>query len=444
MNIGIIGTGYVGLVTGACFAAKDNTVVCMDSATDKIDTLQRGVIPFSEPELATLVQSNIAQNRLTFTTSLPSVVRHAEILFIAAGTPASLDRAADMSSIDNIIAQLAHIGDMGQKVIVMKSTVPMGTTYKISQQLRHDYVASNPEFLREGRAVHDFFAPDRIVIGADNPSVATTLARLYAPFLEGDAQLFQVSILSAELSKYAANAMLAVRISFANELAHLCEAYGASFAEVKAVMGSDMRIGHQFLSCGIGYGGSCFPKDMHAIIHLARAVEQEMSICSAAQRVNDRQIDRFVHRIRNYFADGLKNKRIAVWGVAFKPGTDDTRSSPSVAIMRQLLDEKAMVVAHDPVAFAHSSGDPITQHITVATSAYDACVDADALLIHTEWDEYRDMDMARVRNMMRRPVIFDGRNLYREKSTALDGFDYFCIGEPIAAECSHTASREPT
>ncbi len=431
MNIAVIGTGYVGLVTGACFAGSGNNVICCDIDPEKIDMLSNGIVPFYEPGLEKIVQTNLAKNRLVFTTDIENAIKESYIIFIAVGTPQNENGAAN---IDAVLEVATTVGKClnDYKIVVTKSTVPVGTTdlvkKTISEVTQSDFdVASNPEFLKEGAAVEDFMKPERVVIGVDTNSVGETLKELYSPFMRSGDRAIIVSIKSSELSKYASNAMLAARISFMNEMANLCELVGADISEIRSVMGHDSRIGRYFLYSGIGYGGSCFPKDVKALINTGESLNYELKVCRAVDEVNQDQRERFVQKILNYFNGDVDGRKFGVWGLSFKANTDDIREAPSLYVIDNLLSRGADIVVHDPSAMDNVRK-IYDSRIGYAYLNYDVCVGADALLIHTEWNEYRQPDFKHMAGLMRSKVIFDGRNLYTPQRLRDSGFEYFGIG----------------
>ncbi len=438
MKLTVIGTGYVGLVTGACFAEMGNDVFCVDVDERKIAGLLRGELPIFEPGLEEMVMRNVTAGRLHFSTDVKEGVRFGTIQFIAVGTPPDEDGAADMK---HVLAAARSIGEhmTDFKVVVDKSTVPVGTADAVSQTIakalaergvRVPYsVVSNPEFLKEGAAIEDFMRPDRIVVGADDERAIHLMQALYAPFQRTRDKLVLMDIRSAELTKYAANAMLATRISFMNEMALLAEKLGADIDQVRRGIGSDPRIGHQFLYPGCGYGGSCFPKDVKALLHSAHGVDEPLLLLTAVERANERQKQVLVQKVAARFGEDLRGLHFAVWGLAFKPDTDDLREAPSIVIVNELLQRGATVTAHDPVAmdaarrvFANVDG------LTLVATPNDALAGADALLIVTEWKAFRSPDFARMRGLLRQPVIFDGRNLFDPAPLREAGFEYFSIG----------------
>jgi len=430
MKIAVIGTGYVGLVAGACFAESGNDVISVDKDEAKIRMLRRGRMPIYEPGLEEMVRRNRLENRLTFTTMLPKAVRDSSIVFIAVGTPQGDDGAADLQHVLAVAKAVAKAMN-GYKVIVDKSTVPVGTSVKVREVVRRETthpfsVVSNPEFLKQGAAVEDFLKPDRVVIGAEDPRGAELMLELYAPFTRTGAPIMVMDCASAELTKYASNAMLATRISFMNEVANVCELVGADVDQVRRAIGSDRRIGSSFLFPGVGYGGSCFPKDVKAMIHFAAEKSYDFKILHAVQAVNQLQKTRLVAKMQAHFGS-LKGKTIAIWGLAFKPRTDDMREEPSIALITALLESGAKVQAFDPEAMKVARS-LLGSKVTYASKSYDALKGADALAIITEWNEFRRPDFPRMRTLMRSPVIFDGRNLFTPDQMKSHGFTYYSIG----------------
>ncbi|MDX1545705.1 MAG: UDP-glucose/GDP-mannose dehydrogenase family protein [Rhodothermales bacterium] len=441
MNLAIIGTGYVGLVSGTCFAEMGNDVVCVDIDEDKVAMLCRGEMPIFEPQLDVYLHRNLKEERLAFTTDLAAAVRHAEVIFLALPTPPGEDGSADLSYVLGVAGQIGELlaGDPARtyKVVVNKSTVPVGTAGKVRQMLEahgleagRDFdVVSNPEFLREGVAVGDFMKPERVVIGTASAQAAERMELLYEPFVRQGNPILVMDERSAELTKYAANAFLATKISFMNEIANLCEEVGADVDQIRMGIGLDSRIGKQFLYAGIGYGGSCFPKDVQALAHTADAAGYDFRVLTAVMDVNDRQRGLLVDRLRAYFGGDLAGRRIALWGLAFKPNTDDVRDAPSHVIARRLLDAGATVAAFDPEAIETTRavfGDAIEYH----DDAYEVLEGADALVICTEWHEFRRPNFDRMKALLRQPVIFDGRNVFNVQRMAESGFVYFSIGRP--------------
>jgi UDPglucose 6-dehydrogenase len=433
MKIAVVGTGYVGLVAGACLAENGNEVICVDKDASKVKTLKRGQIPIYEPGLEELVRRNRNEKRLTFTTALGKAVRNSQIIFIAVGTPTGEDGSADLQHV-LAVAQDAAREMNGYKVIVNKSTVPVGTAAKVREVVRRETthpfsVVSNPEFLKQGAAIEDFMKPDRVVIGAEDPRAAELMKELYAPFTRTGAPIMLMDCASAELCKYAANAMLATRISFMNEVANVCEAVGADVDQVRRAVAADRRIGPSFLFPGVGYGGSCFPKDVKALLRFAAAEQYRFRILEAVEAVNEAQKLRLLRKLEQHFGGpaALKGKRIAVWGLAFKPRTDDMREAPSAALIQGLLAAGATVTAYDPEAMKVARG-IFGSKVTYAENSYAALTGADALVIVTEWNEFREPDFARIKKLLRNPVIFDGRNIYNPEQMRAHGFTYSSIG----------------
>jgi len=441
MRICVIGTGYVGLVVGTCFAESGNNVVCVDIDEAKIEGLKNGVIPIYEPGLKELILKNAGEGRLSFTTDLAFAVKRSLLQFIAVGTPRGEDGSADLNHVLGVAREIGRHMD-SFKIVVDKSTVPVGTADKVRTAIRQELdarkvdiefdVVSNPEFLKEGAAIDDFTRPDRVVIGVDDVRTAEIMKELYAPFVRKSNRIIVMDVRSAEMTKYAANAMLAVKISFMNQMANLCELLGADVAAVREGIGSDSRIGYDFLFPGVGYGGSCFPKDVKALVRTSAESGYDFVMLKAVEEVNERQKRVLSGKIISYFGgDGkarpLEGRRIAVWGLSFKPRTDDMREAPSIVIINTLLEAGARVSAHDPVAVKEAKkvfGD----RITYASNEYEILKDADALAIVTEWNEYRNPDFERIAELLKRPVIFDGRNLYEPRRMKYLGFDYFAIG----------------
>jgi UDPglucose 6-dehydrogenase len=438
MKISVIGTGYVGLVTGTCLAEVGNDVLCLDLDENKIQTLKGGGIPIHEPGLLELVQSNVAAGRLRFTTSIEESVAFGQIQFIAVGTPPDDDGSADMQY---VIAAARNIGKyMAQyKVIVDKSTVPVGTADKVKAALSEELkkrsvsipfaVASNPEFLKEGAAVSDFMRPDRIVLGADDEQAISLMREIYTPFCHDHDRLIIMDIKSAELTKYAANCMLATRISFMNELANLADKLGADIEHVRLGIGSDPRIGFHFLYPGCGYGGSCFPKDVQALIRTADSINQPLKVLSAVEEANETQKSILLEKVKAKFGADLKGKHFALWGLAFKPDTDDMRDASSRVVIQGLWKMGATVTAHDPVAMSESKrifgNDP---RLRYSESPMAALVNADALIIVTEWKAFLSPDFAHIKSTLKNAVIFDGRNMYEPSKVVDSGIEYFAIG----------------
>jgi UDPglucose 6-dehydrogenase len=438
MKVSVIGTGYVGLVTGACLAEVGNDVLCLDMDKNKIDILKNGGVPIYEPGLEGIVKSNVEAGRLRFTTDAAESTRHGAILFIAVGTPPDGDGSADLRF---VVAAARAIGQQMEeyKLIVNKATVPVGTSEKVREIVREELirrgiglefsVASNPEFLKEGAAIDDFMRPDRIVIGADDEQAIRLLRSLYTPFNRNHDRLVMMDTKSAELTKYAANAMLATRISFMNELALLAEKMGADIENVRHGIGSDPRIGYHFLYAGCGYGGSCFPKDVQALQRTAKEYGSTLQILEAVEEANDRQREVLLRKIVVKFGDALSGKNIALWGLAFKPNTDDMREAPSLVLIEGLLARGATVTAYDPVAMHEARrifGND--ERVKFAETQLAALEGADALAIVTEWKMFRAPDFSAIRSKLKYPVIFDGRNMYEPNDVRAEGIEYFGIG----------------
>ncbi|EQA44200.1 nucleotide sugar dehydrogenase [Leptospira broomii serovar Hurstbridge str. 5399] len=436
MKVCVIGSGYVGLVAGACFAEYGNQVICVDKDAKKIEDLKNGIIPIYEPGLSELVQNNWKEKRLEFSTSLKEGVEKSDLIFIAVGTPTSSDGSADLSAVFAVAEEIGKSIN-GYKVIVDKSTVPVGTAAKVKEFIgkhtKYEYdVVSNPEFLKEGAAIDDFMRPERVVIGADNDRAGDLVAQLYAPFVLNGNPILRMGTVSAELTKYACNAFLATKISFANEIANLCESVGADYEDVRKGMGTDSRIGRQFLYAGIGYGGSCFPKDVRALIRTSEQFGKPLRIIQEVEAVNEDQKVRLYEKIETFFGKGgVKGKKFAVWGLAFKPGTDDMREAPSIPLLLKLYSEGAKIQAFDPVA-KETSEYYFKGKIEYSEDAYSALKGADALLLLTEWREFREPDFPRMKQLLKQSIIFDGRNQYRPGLLKKEGFQYFSIGkQPI-------------
>jgi UDPglucose 6-dehydrogenase len=443
MRIAVVGTGYVGLVAGACLAETGNDVVCCDIDERKIARLNAGEVPIYEPGLEPLVERNLAEGRLAFTTDVGTAVAAAEVIFIAVGTPPGEDGSADLQHVLAVAETIGrHMPEQGpEKIVITKSTVPVGTASKVREAIRRHtarrfHVCSNPEFLKEGAAVQDFMKPDRVVVGVDSEYAKERLGELYAPFVRTGNPILFMDIASAEITKYAANAMLATRISFMNTIAGLCEAVGADVALVRQGIGTDARIGPSFLFAGIGYGGSCFPKDVKALVHTLKSVGVDSAILDGVEQVNASQKELLLHKVVERFGEELAGRTFAVWGLSFKPETDDMREAPSLTIVRGLVERGATVRAHDPEA-----GHEAERHFAelLATGAlqlvehnYEALTDADALLVLTEWRPYRHPDFARIARALREPVVFDGRNLWDPERMRNAGFYYASVGRPTA------------
>ena len=433
MHIGIIGTGYVGLVTGACFAEFGLFVTCVDRDKKKIKSLKKGIVPFYEPGLDELVKRNLEQGRLEFTTTIEKAVGSSLVLFIAVGTPRRGDGSADLRYVEQVAGEIAETIN-GYKVIVMKSTVPVGTGEKITKIVSRNLkeqtdfdIVSNPEFLREGSAIEDFMRPDRVIIGAASQQAIAIMQDLYKPLYLIETPFVITNIETAELIKYASNSFLATKISFINEIAGLCEKVGADVHIVAKGMGIDKRIGSKFLHPGPGYGGSCLPKDTNALLKLAELHDMELGIVKAAKKANERQRESVLTKIKDALGV-LKGKTIAVLGLSFKPNTDDTREAPSLYIIKKLMKEKAFIRAYDPVSMKEAQ--KIIPSIKYCKNAYEAVKGADALVIVTEWNQFRNLDLDRIKKLLKRPYFFDLRNIYEPRKLKEKGFKYFCIGRP--------------
>jgi UDPglucose 6-dehydrogenase len=431
MRIAVIGTGYVGLVTATCFAESGNDVIGMDVNAQKIEILDAGRLPIYEPGLQELVQRNRREGRLNFTTDLARAVAPAQLIFIAVGTPQATDGSADLSNLWTLADALAEQLDEHKRVVI-KSTVPVGTNAAMLERFRaragtNVDVASNPEFLKEGAALDDFMRPDRVVVGVRRQEAAEVLRELYNPFLRTERPFLVMSPESAEMTKYAANALLATKISFINEIANLCDRVGADIHDVRRGIGHDARIGFQFLFPGAGFGGSCFPKDVRALIHTARQKDVPLAVLEAVDRVNEAQKRVLVKKIRKHYGSALREKTIAIWGLAFKPRTDDIREAPALVLIDTLLAEGVALRVHDPEALANVRaiyGD----RLVYCDRPYGALEGADGIAIVTEWQEFRHPDFELMRRLMREPVIFDGRNVYEPKTLIGNGFTYYAIG----------------
>jgi UDPglucose 6-dehydrogenase len=433
MKVTVIGTGYVGLVTGACLADSGNHVVGMDIDAAKIARLKQGESPIFEPGLTELLRDNQKAGRLAFTTDIAEAVHHATVIFLAIGTPPGPDGAADLTAMKSAAKDIGQAVDT-PKIVVIKSTVPVGTGQQIENIIRAEtqhpiHLVSNPEFLKEGSAVEDFLKPDRVVIGAEDEPSGQVIRELYLPFVRNQKPIIIMGRTASEMTKYAANAYLAMRISFINEIANLCDACGVDIGQVRQGIGTDERIGFHFLYPGVGYGGSCFPKDVQALAHVGRSVGADVDILEAVHRVNTHQRRVLFEKIEQRFGDDVKNMRFAFWGITFKPKTDDIREAPSLVIIEELLNAGATVATHDPQGLPHLKkifGDKITYH----DNAYDALNAADALVICTEWNEFRTPDFDQIKFRLKSPVIFDGRNLFPLDTMARHGFEYHSIGRP--------------
>lgn len=433
MRISVVGSGYVGLVTAACLADSGNHVVGLDVDASKVKALSTGQSPIFEPGLDDLLRRNLAAGRLRFTTRFPEGLFGAQIVFIAVGTPANPDGTVDLAAVERVSGDIGR-NLQGPAIVVTKSTVPVGTGALVESILRgltphHVDLVSNPEFLKEGSAVDDFLRPDRVVIGAENPEAGEILAELYKPFVRNNKPILRMSRAAAEMTKYAANAYLATRISFINEMAEICERLSVDIDEVRRGIGADARIGHHFLYPGLGYGGSCFPKDVQALTHTARKAGVTAEILDAVHRRNVRQRAHMTQRILKRLGAAPAGKKVAVWGLSFKPKTDDVRESPGVDIVQELSNAGVIVAVSDPHAL-DSARVILGDRVEYCTDEYAALTDADALLINTEWMEYRSPDFDRMRAMMRQPVIFDGRNIYDARMMSRHEFEYHSVGRP--------------
>jgi len=430
MNITVVGSGYVGLVVGGCLAETGNAVVCADVDVAKIEGLRKNVLPIYEPGLDDYVERNQKQGRLSFTTDIGEAISSADVVFIAVGTPPDEDGSADLR---HVLAVAEQIGKHMKRelVVVTKSTVPVGTAAKVSAAVNKHaklpfHMCSNPEFLKEGAAIDDFMKPDRVVIGVETDHARSVMAELYAPFVRTGKPILFMDLPSAEMTKYAANAMLATRISFMNEIANLCEVVGADVDQVRKGIGTDGRIGPAFLFPGPGYGGSCFPKDVKALVRTARSYDVPLRVLDAVEDANDAQKHLLFKKVEKCLGS-VKGKRVAVWGLAFKPNTDDMREAPALVLIEELLAAGAEVVAHDPVAM-HETERRIGKTITYAESNYEALEGADALVVVTDWNEYRHPDFERIKTTLRSPIVVDGRNLYDAQKMRTMGFTYSSIG----------------
>jgi len=436
MKIAIVGSGYVGLVSGTCFSDVGIDVVCVDIDEKKIENLQNGIVPIYEPGLDEMLLRNMKKGRLNFTTSMAEALEDCEILFIAVGTPPDEDGSADLKY---VLAVAHECGKNMQDylVIATKSTVPMGTAVKVKAAIQDELdkrgvnipfdVASNPEFLKEGAAIDDFLKPDRIVVGLDSPRAEDLMKSLYKPFTLNGHPIIFMDITSAEMTKYAANSILATKISFMNDIANLCELVGADINMVRRGIGSDSRIGNKFIYPGIGYGGSCFPKDVKALIHTAQNYNYDLRVLKAVEAVNKDQKSVLFHKIEQYFKGDLTGKTVAIWGLSFKPQTDDMREAPSLVIIEKLLLAGVRVKVYDPIAMNETKR-ILGESITYVDDQYEALIDADCLVLVTEWPEFKFPNFKIVKKLLSTPVVFDGRNIYDKNEMSRNGFDYFCIG----------------
>lgn len=432
MKLAVIGTGYVGLVAGACFAQSGNNVICMDIDENKIGQLRDGNIPIYEPGLEALVERNTKNNRLTFSTDINEAVQKSDIIFIAVGTPPDEDGSADLS---HVLAVAKSVGQhmTSYKIVVNKSTVPVGTAKKVKQAIANETtypfdVVSNPEFLKEGGAVEDFMYPDRVIIGTRNPKVAEIMKELYAPYVRTGNPMIVMDDVSAELTKYAANSILATKISFMNEIANLCDIVGADIEMIRRGIGSDKRIGYSFIFPGVGYGGSCFPKDVKAIIRTAKEFDYRLKILESVEEVNENQKLVLIPKLLNYHKGSIEGKTFAIWGLSFKPKTDDMREAPSIPIIKELHRRGARIHAHDPVALNEARHLGMDQYATLFDDYYEALKGADGLILITEWLDYREPDFELIKENLNTPVIFDGRNILNADKLKDLGFTYFGVG----------------
>lgn len=432
MKITVIGTGYVGLVVGTCLADLGNNVICVDNNEEKIQNLQKGIIPIFEPGLEELIKYNTTEGRLIFSTDLDYAVKQSEVCFIAVGTPQDKDGSADLKYVLEVATSIAKSMN-GYKVIVNKSTVPVGTAEKVSaiikKNTRYKFdVVSNPEFLKQGKAVEDFLYPDRVVIGSNSARASKIMQDIYSPFLRTANRIIMMDVKSAEMTKYAANSFLATKISFINEIANLCEKVGADAEMVRIGIAADSRIGNKFLFPGLGYGGSCFPKDVKALIKTGQEYNCEMNILESADNTNQHQRELFIEKIIKKYGQNLSGKTFAIWGLSFKPKTDDMREAPSITIINALLEKGAKINAYDPKA-KNTAKKIFKNKIHYAKNSYDAIKDADTLLVLTEWNEFRRPDFEKIKSLIKTPVIFDGRNIYNPEKLKSFGIEYFCIGK---------------
>lgn len=438
MKLAVVGTGYVGLVSGTCFAEMGNNVICVDNDKSKIEMLNNNQIPIFEPGLDALVERNVKENRLAFTTDIKDAVEKSLVCFIAVGTPPDEDGSADLQYVLTVAREIAeHMN--GYRIIVDKSTVPIGTADLVKEEIQkvldkrgvnYEFdVVSNPEFLKEGAAIDDFLKPDRVVIGVDNVRVGEIMRELYSPFNRTRDRVILMSVRSAEMTKYAANSMLATKISFMNEIAKLCEIMGADVNEVRHGIGSDSRIGYKFIYPGIGYGGSCFPKDVKALIKMAEKIGTEAKVLKSVEEVNNSQKYLLANKVKAHFGEDLTGKKFAVWGLSFKPQTDDMREAPALIIIRELLNAGAEIVAYDPEAMNESKrrfGE--IEKLNYAEDNYKALKDANAMLLITEWHQFRHPDFNKIKELLKEPIIFDGRNQYDPEYLRKNGFTYYGIG----------------
>ena len=437
MNIGVIGSGYVGLVAAACFSEMGNTVICVDVDIEKINSLKKGKVPIYEPGLETLVVNNFSKNRLIFTTDIIDALRASEVIFIAVGTPMGDDGSADLKYVLKVAESIGK--NMSHHIVVVdKSTVPIGTADKVRATIQNSLdlrkssltfdIVSNPEFLKEGAAIKDFMHPDRIVVGSNNESSLKLMRNLYAPFIINSDRFISMDIRSAEMTKYAANAMLATKISFINEISNICERVGADVNEVRKGIGSDSRIGYKFIYPGCGYGGSCFPKDVKALINIAEKNDYTPNLISAVEKVNDDQKKVLFSKIVSQFGNSLNGKRFTVWGLSFKPETDDMRDAPSITLIRSLLESGAEINAYDPQAINEAKLYLKDCNVNYFTNKYEALENSDAVILVTEWKEFRSPDFNRIHNLLRGNLFIDGRNQFDKSFMKSQGFNYLQIG----------------
>ena len=434
MKLCVIGTGYVGLVAGTCLAEMGNNVICVDKDVEKLKNLEKGIVPIYEPGLETLILSNVRENRLTFSPDISDAVKKSDVCFIAVGTPQKEDGSADLSSVFDVAKSIAHAMN-GYKVVVNKSTVPVGTCEKIALTIKENTkcdfdIVSNPEFLKQGDAVHDFLKPDRVIIGAKTQNAFEVMREIYSSFLKTGNPVIEMDIKSAEMTKYASNAFLALKISYANEIANICEYVGANSEMVRKGMCSDKRIGKKFLFAGLGYGGSCFPKDVKALISVAKENGYTAELLTATDNINMRQRYLFINKILKRYGGDIKGKKFAVWGLAFKPETNDMREAPSINIIKELIKAGARICAFDPKA-AETAKKIFGSEIEYASSSYNALKDADALILATEWNEFQNPDFDVIKSSLKEPVIFDGRNQYNLVILKEKGFEYHCVGRKL-------------
>lgn len=436
MKVNVIGTGYVGLVSGACLADVGMEVHCIDINDTKINNLKKGIIPIYEPGLETIVQRNIERNRLYFSTNLKKHIESADAVFIAVGTPPDAEGKADLKYVKQVAREIGQ-SMTDYLVVVTKSTVPVGTSHLIKELIQEELdkrksnlmfdVASNPEFLKEGAAIKDFMSPDRVIVGVESEKAKRVLEQIYKPFQLNGYRIIYMDITSAELTKYAANAMLATRISFMNDIANLCEIVGADVNNIRRGIGADPRIGNKFLYPGVGYGGSCFPKDVKALIQTGKEKGQDLRILEAVEAVNNDQKKVMIQKVESHFNGDLNGKAVAIWGLSFKPNTDDMREAPSVIIINELLQRGCVVSVYDPVAMKEAEH-TLKDTVCWCNDAYTTVDNADALILVTEWNEFRSPDWKRLKSKMKEPVIFDGRNIYEREFLTEKGFKYYGIG----------------